>query len=321
MSSRFDYINLSNCRFPRVVTNPRNSSEKFLVPCRHCANCRIKRRSKLETMANFELLDCYQRGLSASFVTLTYSPDYVPVKAFGVKSRQPIMTLDYKDLKRFMNRVHSRLYDNGFNAKYKYIACGEYGPENGQPHYHIAYMGVAPALLEKYVRECWHGRGIIDFGPLSSGGIRYIISYLDVAIGGRKAYELYNKCGCEPPKVIHSKNLGVSYVYKHLKQFQKYGMSFNSKGTLVPLPKSVRNRFGVFDYQIPDSVYLEQSSRAYAVDMDVISYLKNKSYLQEYDNINKMRLKGVPFSSQSLYDTPFNNNSVQVSSMVKEAII
>lgn len=320
--SPFNYINLSNCRFPHPVTNPRDKSQTFLVPCRHCANCRVNRRSKLEALTNFELLDCYKRGLSASFVTLTYSPDYVPVKAFSVKSREPVTTLDYDEFRHFMMRVRKGLQTKGLKHDFKYIACGEYSPQNSLPHYHFAAFGVDPLIFEKIVRDKWSPRGMLDFGSLSSGGIRYILSYLDVSIGGRKAYELYSKVGCEPPKVFHSKNLGYDYIKKNQDYFKKTNYQYYSKGKYIPLPKNVRNRLGVFDYQIPDSAYSDAIMTAYNQNLDVVSYLENKSYLQEYENINRMREKGVPFSGQSLLYTPFGrpNDKFNVSKIVKEVL-
>lgn len=59
-----------------------------------------------------------------SFITLTYNDEYLPHRS----------VLQHKDVQDFIKRTRKKY-------KLRYYCGGEYGPENGRPHYHIIIFG------------------------------------------------------------------------------------------------------------------------------------------------------------------------------------
>lgn len=58
------------------------------------------------------------------FITLTYSDEYLPDRN----------KLHKQDIQKFLKRVRKKY-------KVRYYYAGEYGPENGRPHYHMIMFG------------------------------------------------------------------------------------------------------------------------------------------------------------------------------------
>lgn len=63
----------------------------------------------------------------SSFVTLTFSDEYLP----------PDYSVNVRDLQLFMKRLRKALG----HERVRYFACGEYGDNNGRPHYHLLLYG------------------------------------------------------------------------------------------------------------------------------------------------------------------------------------
>lgn len=62
-----------------------------------------------------------------SFITLTYNVESLPPRA----------VLDYSAFQRFLKRLRKYTGPN----KVRFYMCGEYGPENGRPHFHALLFG------------------------------------------------------------------------------------------------------------------------------------------------------------------------------------
>lgn len=90
------------------------------LPCGQCIGCRQERSRQWAVRVMHEAaLHPYN-----SFLTLTYSPEHLPYGDTLVKS----------DLQNFLKRL--RKYH-----KVRFYACGEYGPVNGRPHFHVCLFG------------------------------------------------------------------------------------------------------------------------------------------------------------------------------------
>lgn len=92
-------------------------SDKFTLPCGRCIGCRLEysRQWALRCMHEASL---FERNC---FITLTYSPEYLPAGA----------TLVPRDFQLFMKRLRKR-----FGPDIRFYCCGEYGSKFGRPHYH-----------------------------------------------------------------------------------------------------------------------------------------------------------------------------------------
>ena len=89
------------CASPLTITVKSRGSlgrSFFKVPCRQCMCCRLKKVQSLRMMSDLYLFDRYMNGQGASFVTLTYKDDMLPVNPNGIP------TLLKSDLQSFNKR-------------------------------------------------------------------------------------------------------------------------------------------------------------------------------------------------------------------------
>ena len=108
-----------------------------LVPCGKCPECKAKWRSQLAQRVRYELLRYHG---NCCFLTLTANPATIH-KTF------PDGSLDHRPFQLFMKRLRITLERQGFKGKIKYLMCGEYGDNNGRPHYHAIIFGWKPEDL------------------------------------------------------------------------------------------------------------------------------------------------------------------------------
>lgn len=87
------------------------------IPCGQCWGCRLRRAQ------DWELRITHEAAMwpNNCFVTLTYAPGQLP----------PNGSLCHRDFQLFMKRVRKE-----FKHVVRFYMCGEYGEENGRPHFH-----------------------------------------------------------------------------------------------------------------------------------------------------------------------------------------
>lgn len=98
--------------------------ETIYVPCGQCVGCRLEysRQWAMRCVHEFEMA-----GRVGSFLTLTYSPEYLPADG-----------KIHKDVfQKFMKRLRKK-FGNGL----RFFACGEYGHRFKRPHYHAVIFGL-----------------------------------------------------------------------------------------------------------------------------------------------------------------------------------
>lgn len=111
-------------------------SQKMYVDCGHCRACRLRRRGDWALRMEHE---SSTRNHQTSFVTLTYDNAHLPDG----------FSLSKKDLQLFFKRLRRQIdYHYGKQYKFKYYACGEYGPTTQRPHYHIVFFGLGMQFKE-----------------------------------------------------------------------------------------------------------------------------------------------------------------------------
>ena len=97
------------------------------VACGYCDPCRINRR---RLWSHRMILESFGHPASC-FLTLTYNDDNLPQDG----------SLKPDDLQLFIKRLRSRLV-----YKFRYYAVGEYGDDNGRPHFHGAIFGLGSCV-------------------------------------------------------------------------------------------------------------------------------------------------------------------------------
>lgn len=99
---------------------------KLFVPCGQCIGCRLEysRQWAVRCMheARLHEFNC--------MLTLTYSDEFCPGD----------LSLEHRHVQLFLKRLRKLLEP----VRIRYFMCGEYGEENGRPHYHVLVFGFTP---------------------------------------------------------------------------------------------------------------------------------------------------------------------------------
>ena len=185
-----------------VFTRPPLGAEAVSVPCGKCLACRANNAQSwaLRVMHESQYTD------GGCFITLTYSPSYVPVG----------YNLCKKDVQDFMKRLRRRLEYNRLGHIRAFMCVGEYGEKRGRPHYHLLLLGWSPSDLVRYgrsyggddvftselVSECW-GKGLCVVGTVADASAAYVARY------GKKLF--VNNAGLRVrPFQLSSRNIPLS---------------------------------------------------------------------------------------------------------------
>lgn len=236
------------------------------IPCGKCGRC-IQRR-KMEW--GFRMQDELIHSKTAYFITLTYSPEYVPYNKYGQKTLIPTRKIDLKikaeeegrkrktkkwkescvdrSVQGFVKRVRrnqERIFQNDITIesithnlnpldKIKMYAAGEYGEERHRPHYHLIIFNAS----RKAIEMSWQLGGI-DIRVATQGEIAYVMKYLDKQLGQEKPK---NK---EPEFSTMSEGIGINYIRKN-KEWHKRNLDIlyvcTSSGIRIPMPKWYREQ-------------------------------------------------------------------------------
>lgn len=116
------------CNYPMLIKH--ESKQPEVVPCGMCTACRMQKSKEWATRILHEST-MHDRN---SFITLTYNPENLPENG----------SLNKKHFKLFIRNLRYRLKE-----KIRYYGCGEYGDNNGRPHYHIIIFGWDPITIEE----------------------------------------------------------------------------------------------------------------------------------------------------------------------------
>lgn len=198
-----------SCISPSVV---HRGASAFLSPCRCCSQCVASRIAEFTFLYRKEWLKPYYARSGGSFLCLTYDNSTLPISSRGY------VTTKVDDLQRFLKRFRINLVRSGYQIPIKYVACTEYGGDNGRPHMHISMLGVPPVLCADIARMSWtekHYGGLIDVDPLEIAGVSYCLKYLSKQHPLGKIKQEYIDRDCETPRVLVSKGLGVDWIFNH----------------------------------------------------------------------------------------------------------
>jgi len=168
--------------------------EIMWVPCGKCIPCLVNKRSDWSV----RLMQEFKGSQGASFVTLTYSPRFVP--SDGVSKRH---------LQLFLKRLRKKI-----GTKIRYYAVAEYGSVTQRPHYHIILFNVTSEDIE-IVRKSWSLKdrktglhvpiGIVHIGSCSEASIMYCTKYVIQKGSGNSVLN--------PPFALMSRAYGLGACY------------------------------------------------------------------------------------------------------------
>lgn len=278
-----------SCISPSVV---RKGSSAFLSPCRKCTQCIASRIAEYTFLFRKEWLRPYFARSGGSFLCLTYDNSTLPVSAKGY------MTTKLDDLQRFLKRFRVNLVRMGYEIPVKYVACTEYGGDNGRPHMHICLLGVPPVLCADVSRKSWtekHYGGMIDVKPLDIAGVSYCLKYLSKQSPVAKLKQQYLDRDCETPRVLVSKGLGVEWINNHCQEIVNSGFVFRENGEKHLYSKKVRSYVEALTGVDPRPFVQDYMSKIDTHGMSLDDFNSFKDYNHYQTEFIKSVQNGTPF--------------------------
>lgn len=223
-----------------------------------------------------------------SFVTLTYGRDQLP----------PNSSLEHADVQKFLKRLRfRRSVEKGESQTIRYYMCGEYGPLNGRPHYHMCLfnegfrndrvpLGTSKSGAHFYgsaeLDELWtHGRASVqDLTPQTAS---YCARYIMKKALGKTAENAYDVLDPETGEIIKRK---PEYAAMSLKPgigaawFEKFGKDVFPHDFVVQEGAKLK---------VP-SYYDKLLKRSVQFDLDRIEYERYlRGLKQREDNTDERR--------------------------------
>lgn len=205
-------------RSGQVVLWKEPADSLFLrLPCGGCIGCR-------KAQARGWALRCYlelERHQRASFTTLTYDDAHLPV------------TLSKRHLQLFVKRARKAL-----PAALRFFASGEYGEQNGRPHYHAILYGTEDAGL---VHDAWKA-GMTRTDRVTPERIAYCAGYTSKKYGDlvrageeRIDYSTGEVYQWQPPFIQMSRRPGIGGEARRFAESWRSFAVFN--GVRQPVPR------------------------------------------------------------------------------------
>lgn len=182
--------------------------EKIELPCGQCIGCRLERSRQWAIRCVHEA-SLYDKNC---FLTLTYNDENLPKDG----------SLKLEDYQLFMKRLRKR-----FGQGIRFFHCGEYGEEQGRPHYHSLLFNHDFSDKKYFKTEngnavytsdeldgLWKkGHGIIGDVTFESAG--YVARYALKKVTGEKAVSHYGDK--KPEYCTMSRRPGIGF-----KWFEKF---------------------------------------------------------------------------------------------------
>lgn len=161
------------------------------VPCGRCIGCRLERARQWAVRCMHEAAGHRDNA----FLTLTYA--------------EAPLGLVPRDLQLFWKKLRRSLR----GKRISYFACGEYGEENGRPHYHACVFGYWPgdAVLFRggdhplyksaQLDKLW-GHGYVAVGSVTFESANYVAGYIAKKITGPEAPGYYQAVDQDTGEVV-----------------------------------------------------------------------------------------------------------------------
>lgn len=214
------------------------STAGYAVDCGHCRSCRKKRRSEWVTRMEHEGTTCNHKLLSC---TLTYKDEYIP----------PNRSLSKVHLQLFFKRLRKRLSKYDYKPKFKYFACGEYGPSTLRPHYHVVFFG----LDERHIDDIFISWGMCDSAHFKCkvpdsdrGGVteiyEYVCGYTIKKLGAHYNKKHYKETGRIPEFQLCSLGIGKQWCKDHEDEY-KDSSTLRKNGKECVIPRYYRKILGI----------------------------------------------------------------------------
>lgn len=227
---------------------------------------------------------------SATFVTLTYDDEHLPLRLD--ENGVPVADVSKKDIRLYHARLR-RYLGPAKSRKLKYFLISEYGPNptNGflhRPHYHAIYFNLNTSDYD-VLTFAWKN-GFVSFGECTEGRIKYVSGYC--------TEKLFQPAGVQPIFSFISNSIGLDYVnsYKDFHESNLDRFFIPIEGTKKVLPRYYKERlYTPAQRQVFSERCQERGDISYEHDLarfgGDIHALETRYYEQRSNYVRKLRNK------------------------------
>lgn len=166
-----------------TLGKPRPDTAPVALRCGGCLGCRTDKAKEWALRCHLELND----HEATCFTTLTYDDEHLPP------------TLEPRATQLWLKRLRKRL---DANRRIRYFLSGEYGEQNGRPHYHAILFGASTDDAEQ-IHDAWLN-GRTETTVITPQRISYCAGYTAKKVGWRK----------QPPQEMVDPSSGEVYTYQ-----------------------------------------------------------------------------------------------------------
>ncbi|QCQ84864.1 replication initiator protein [Blackfly microvirus SF02] len=212
----------------------------FGLPCGRCIGCRMEKARQW----GLRCLHEKKMWKHNAYVTLTYDNDHLP----------PAGTLCLRDVQLFMKKLR-KAKDSNKDNPLRFFLGGEYGEDNGRPHYHALLFNCnfpdklfwsnnkrgEPLYVSKELTGLWD-MGHCSIGEVTFDSAVYCAKYALKKVNGDNAdehYTVYDEDGvCHRRRsefAVMSRRPGIGATY-----YDKYGVEVRSHDSIIVDGNEVR---------------------------------------------------------------------------------
>lgn len=248
------------------IGRPPPLTKMMLLPCGKCIGCITSNARAWALRCHLELQD-HTKG---AFTTLTYDAKYVPP------------TLRKRDLQLWLKRLREKM---GANRPIRFFASGEYGEQNGRPHYHALIYG-ADENDGNAINQCWR-QGLTHTVKITPANINYTAGYTakKFVLRDETRRERISDDGeiykWQPPFIQMSRNPGIGgKAREHTDSWRSYAIN---NGTKMPVPR--------FLHEAWKKQATEEEIEALALEKEELQQLRKTTLqmLEAQEKINNSR--------------------------------
>lgn len=272
------------------------------IPCKECIGCRLDYSRDWANRGYLEGLQWNQNY----FVTLTYDENHINIPeelttTEGVTYTE-IEELEWKgilvpkELQQFLKNIRQILKREFNHDNMRFIACGEYGAQNGgkRPHYHLILFN-CPLPIESFYkpRISWNkdtyfqneilerawSKGISNISEANWNNIAYTARYITKKINGKESEDYYAMQGQIKEFLRSSRKPGIAKGY-----YDEHKKEIYEKDQIL-----IRNREGAFWVSPPkyfDRLYEKE-------DPEHMAWIKKE---RERKQLNALKVKALTTS-------------------------
>lgn len=282
-------MHISSCLNPKTITNP-YTRKKMVVPCGHCSAClnnksaemvqRLDIESSMSKYVVFATLTFDSAHLPKLKVldNCLYDTDYAHVApgrpriSFNIEDTNP-KSKDYKFLnklsssgvpylnryfaQKFMKRLrintfrlHQKYQENEEKSLLRFFLCGEYGPKNYRPHYHLLLF-FNSELTAAHISELLHSSwkfGFVDSSFVKNTASSYVAKYVNCYsnlpsfLQHREVRPFCLYSTCPPIGTMYFNDERIKEIFTSCSPFFMYGDSKKRQFVDVPLWRFLQDR-------------------------------------------------------------------------------